>query len=59
MARRRFTIFVITIFIIACILAAGYLLFGHPGQTDGQAKVPSTSEIQPSIQNQGAPRAIA
>lgn len=45
MVRGRFKIFVAVIFALACIVAAGYVLLGHPGDPKTDVKPLDTSSI--------------
>ncbi|WP_141105057.1 hypothetical protein [Rhizobium sp. R339] len=43
---RRMMIFVITIFIIACLLALAFMLITHPGEPDEKAPAPATEQVR-------------
>ncbi len=45
MVRGRFKVFVAVIFAVACIVAAGYVFLGHPGDPKTDVKPLDTSSI--------------
>ncbi|MDR9764221.1 hypothetical protein RJJ37_32190 [Rhizobium redzepovicii] len=45
-APRRMMLFVVTIFVLACVAALAFTLITHPGEPDEASPTPATEQVQ-------------